>query len=168
MLTYIYLGQVVGKSHESRGVTRSIIGELNSWDIQGDQMEGESFDGQYFHFSVPARLAEALLLLDQFNFTWDPLHKWGVLDNHIREDSSFSWLVQIQTICREIFSTFNWGKNYERFLQIYEDLNVQMKKLTNFQMRRCAYSVRFVFINLRINYSAVRLALVNVKRTVVL
>ena len=164
----MYLGPVVGKSHESRGVTRSVIDELNSWDIQGDQMEGESFDGQYFHFSVLARLAEALLLLDQFNFTWDPLHKGGVLDNHIREDSSFSWLVQIQTICREIFSTFNWGKNYESFLQIYEDLNVQMKKLTNFQMRRCAYSVRFVFINLRINYSAVRLALVNVKRTVVL
>ena len=164
----MYLGPVVGKSHESRGVTRSVIDELNSWDIQGDQMEGESFDGQYFHFSVPARLAEALLLLDQFNFTWDPLHKGGVLDNHIREDSSFSWLVQIQTICREIFCTFNWGKNYESFLQIYEDLNVQMKKLTNFQMTRCAYSVRFVFINLRINYSAVRLTLVNVKRTVVL
>ena len=24
------------------GVTRSIIDELNSWDIQGDQMEGEN------------------------------------------------------------------------------------------------------------------------------
>ena len=164
MLTYIYLGQAVVKSHESPGVTRSIIDELNSWDIQGDQMEGESFDGQYFHFSVPARLAEALLLLDQFIFTWDPLHKGGVLDNHIREDSSFSWLVEIQTICRETFSTFNWGKNYESFMQIYGDLNVQMKKLTNFQMT----SVRFVFINLRTNYSAVRLTLVNVKRAVVL
>ena len=65
----MYLGQVVGKSHESRGVTRSVIDELNSWDIQGDQMEGESFDGQHFHFSVPAHLTEALLLLDQFIFT---------------------------------------------------------------------------------------------------
>ena len=25
-----------------RGVTRSIIDELHSWDIQGDEMEGES------------------------------------------------------------------------------------------------------------------------------
>ena len=127
-------------------------------------MEGESFDGQYFHFSVPAHLTEALHLLDQFICTWDPLHKVGVLDNHIREDSSFSWLVKIQTICRENFSTFNWGKNYESFMQIYGDLNVQMKKLTNFQMT----SVHFVFINLRISYSEVRLTLVNVKRTVVL
>ena len=84
------------------------------------------------------------------------------MDNHIREDSSFSWLVEIQTICREMFSTLNWGKNYKNFLQIFDDLNVQMKKLTNFQMTRFANSVCFVFINLRIDYSAVRLALVNV------
>ena len=146
------------------GVTRSITDELNSWDIQGVQMEGESFDGQYLHLRVPARLTEALHILDQFIFSWDPLYKWGVLDNHIREDSSFCCLFQIQTICREIFSTFNYGKSYESCMQIYGDFNVQMKKLTNFEMR----SVRFVFINLRINYSAVRLTLVNVKRTVVL
>ena len=127
-------------------------------------MEGESFDGQHFHFSVPAHITEALHLLDQFICTWDPPHKGGVLDNHIRQDSSFSWLVEIQTICREIFSTFKWGKNYESFMQIYGDLNVQMKKLTNFQMT----SVCFVFISLWINYSAVRLTLVNVRRTVVL
>ena len=36
-----------------------------------------------------------------------------------------------------------------------------MKKLTKFQMRRFANSVRFAFINLQIDYSAVRLALVN-------
>ena len=38
-----------------------------------------------------------------------------------------------------------------------------MKKLTNFQMTRFANKVCFVFINLRIDYSAARLALVNVK-----
>ena len=36
-----------------------------------------------------------------------------------------------------------------------------MKKLTNFQMTRFANSVRFVFINLRADYSAVRQSLVN-------
>ena len=162
LLTYIYLGQPEVKSHDGPVVSRSIIDELNSWDIQGDYVEGGSFDGQYFHLSVPAHLTEALHLSDQFICTWDPLHKGGVVDNHTREDSSFSWLVDIQAICREIFSTFNWGKNYQNLLQICEDLNVQMKKLTNFQMTRFANSVRFVFINLHIDYSAVRLALVNV------
>ena len=37
-----------------------------------------------------------------------------------------------------------------------------MKKLTNFQMTRFASSVRFLLINLHIDYSAVQLALVNV------
>ena len=46
LLTYIYLSQLVVKSHDCPGVTRSIINEFNSWDIQGDQVEGGSFDGQ--------------------------------------------------------------------------------------------------------------------------
>ena len=33
-LTYICFGQPVVKSHDGPGVTRSIINELNSWDIQ--------------------------------------------------------------------------------------------------------------------------------------
>ena len=146
------------------GVTGSITDEFHSWDMEVDQMEGESFEGQYLHLSVPAHIREALDISDQCIFSWDPLHNGGVLDNHVREDSSFSCLFEMQTICREIFSTFNWGKSYESCMQIYGDFNVQMKKLTNFEMT----SVRFVFINLRINYSAVRLTLVNVNRAVVL
>ena len=38
-----------------------------------------------------------------------------------------------------------------------------MKELTNFHMTRFANSVRFVLMNLRIVYSAVQLALANVK-----
>ena len=53
-------------------------------------MEGESFDGQYLDFSVPAHLTETLHLSDEFIFSGDPLDNGGVLDNHIREDSSFS------------------------------------------------------------------------------
>ena len=90
LLTYAYLGRPVVKSHDGPGVTGSIIDELNSWNIQGDQVKIGSFDGQCFH--LPAHLTEALHLLDQFICTWDPLHKGGVVDNHIREDSSFSWL----------------------------------------------------------------------------
>ena len=162
MLTHTYLGQPVFKSHDGPGVTRRIIDELNSWDIQGDQVEGGSFDGQFFHLSIPAHLTEVVHFSDQFISTQDPLHKEGVVDNHICENSSFSLLVEIQTVCSEIFSTFIFSKHYENFLQIYEDLDVQMKKPTNFQMKRFANSVGFVFINLRIDYSATRLELVNV------
>ena len=47
-MLYIYLGQPLVKSHDGPGVTRSIINELNSWDIQGDHVEGGSFDGKIF------------------------------------------------------------------------------------------------------------------------
>ena len=55
------------------GVTRSVTDKHHSWDIQRFQMEGESFDGQYLHFSVPAHVTEALQLSDQFIFSWDRL-----------------------------------------------------------------------------------------------
>ena len=47
-------------------------------------------------------------------------------------------------------------------MQICKDLDVQMKKLTNFQMTGFAKSVRFGFMNFPIDYTAVRLAIVNV------
>ena len=81
-------------------------------------------------------------------FTWDPLHKRGVVDSHIREDPSFSWLVEIQTICRKIISACNLSKNYKNILQMCKDLDIEMKKLKNFQMTK--------FINLRTDYSPVR------------
>ena len=116
LLTHIYLGQPVFKSdHDGPGVTQSFIDKSNSWDIQRDQVEGGSSDQQIFHLSVLAHLTEVPHLPDQFISTWDPLHKGVVVDNHIREDSSFSWLVEIQTVCNETFSTFNWGKKYETF-----------------------------------------------------
>ena len=83
------------------------------------------------------------------------------MDNHIRKDASVSWLVEIQTVCKEIFSTFNWGKNYNFFLQICKDLDIEMKKLTTFQMTRLTNSVRFVFVNFRVISSAIQLALLN-------
>ena len=81
-------------------------------------------------------------------FTWDPLHKRGVVDSHIHEDPSFSWLVEIQTICRKIISTCNLCKNYKNILQMCKDLDIEMRKLKNFQMT--------VLRNLRTDYSPVR------------
>ena len=105
------------KTHNSPGISQSIIDELTKWGISSSQIEGGSFDGQYFHLSVPDHLVEKLNLGGSFICTWDPLHKGGVVDNHIREDKNFEWVVKIQDICRKIYSTFNWGKNHENFLQ---------------------------------------------------
>ena len=162
LITNVYLGQPVVKQHDGPGISQSIIDELGKWGISSTQIEGASFDGQYFHLSVPNHLAEKLGLGESFICTWDPLHKGGVIDSHIREDKSFEWLVEIQGVCKQIYTTFNWGKNYENFLQTCVDLDIEMKKLTNFQMTRFANSVRFVFLNIRVDYKAVRQSLSNV------
>ena len=162
LLVVIYLGQPIVKKHDGPGITESISTELNAWGIQGDQVEGGSFDGQYFHLGVPDLLQKQMQLPEQFLCTWDPMHKGGVVDTHIREDINFSWLVEVQVVCKEIYTTFNWGKNYENFLQVCKDLDIEMKKLTNFQMTRFANSVRHVFMNLRTDYAAVRQSLSDV------
>ena len=48
----------------------------------------------------------------------------------------------------QIYTTLNWGKNYEHFLQRCADLDIEMKKLTNFQMR-------FLLFIIRVDYKAV-------------
>ena len=81
-------------------------------------MEGGSFVGQHFRLNVSVHFTEVLHLSDQFICTWNPRHKGGVVDNHIREDSSFSWLVKINTICREFYSIFNWAKTTKCFCKV--------------------------------------------------
>ena len=79
------------------------------------------------------------------------------MDNHIREESSFSWLVEIQTSCGEILSIFNWGKNYEIFFANLQRFGYRDEKTNKLPEEKFANSVHFVFVD----YLAVRLALVN-------
>ena len=162
LLVFIYLGQPVVLQHDEKGVSQSIIEQMVKWNLQPGQVEGGSFDGQFFHLGVPAHLTELYGLSDEFLCTWDPLHKGGVVDAHIRDDSTFKWLVDIQSLCRQIYTLFNWGKNYEDLLNTCEIQKIEYRKLTNFQTTRIANSVRFVFINLRDDYGAVRVSMKNV------
>ena len=74
------------KTHDGSGISQSIIDELTKWGILSSQIEGGSLSGQYFHISVPDHFVEKLNLGGSFICTWDPLHKGGVVDSHIRGD----------------------------------------------------------------------------------
>ena len=106
--------------------------------------------------SVPEHLSAKLGLSEKFICTWHNLHKGGLADAHIHVDSSFKWLVEIQSYCREIHTLFNLGKTVCTYLHI------EMRKITNFQTTRFANSLRFAFINVRADYTAVRQCLKNV------
>ena len=102
---------------------------MTKWGICNTKIEGGSFNGQYFHLSVPDHLVEKLDLGNSFICTRDPLHKGGVVDTYIRDDKNFEWLTEIQGISKQIYTTFNWGKNYENFLQTCADLDIKNEKV---------------------------------------
>ena len=90
----------------------SIEEELKEFGIKSSQLEGASFDGAYFHQSVPEHLKASMDISEQFVATHDPLHITGIKDAHIRKDLDYSWLTKVQEICSQIYNKFNWGKNY--------------------------------------------------------
>ena len=96
LLTHVYLGQPVVKEHNGKGVAKSIADQVQLWNIDSGQIEGGSFDGQYFHLSVPEHLKDILGLPDHFKCIWDPLHKGGLVDTHIRKGENFVWLLNVQ------------------------------------------------------------------------
>ena len=77
------------------------------------KIEGASFDGAYFHQSVPNYMKTTLNLTETFFASHDPLHRAGIVDVHIRKDSDYSWLTSVQETCSEIYNKFNYGKNHD-------------------------------------------------------
>ena len=118
----MYLGQPIVKDHSGDGVADSIVGELIKYGVDPSQVEGGSYDGQYFHLNVPRHLSDKLNLSGTFTCTWDPLHKIGVKETHIRADKEFFFLVALTSTCQEIYKKFNWGKNYQALVEMCEHL----------------------------------------------
>ena len=116
--------------------------ELEKYGIKGSQVEGGSFDGQYFHLHVPDHLLKKFDLSSQFFCTWDPLLKIGVIETHIRKEEDFVWLVRITEVCQQIYKKFNWGKNYEALVEMCEQLEMRMRNLKTFSTTRFPNSVR--------------------------
>ena len=62
LLTYIYLGQPVVKQQDGKDITESIVEQLKLWNIDESQIEGGSFEEQYFHLNVPEHMSNSLNL----------------------------------------------------------------------------------------------------------
>ena len=162
LISVIYLGQPIVKNHTGEGIANSIMEELEKYGIKGSQVEGGSFDGQYFHLHVPDHLLKKFDLSSQFFCTWDPLHKIGVIETHIRKDKDFAWLVMLTEVCQQIYKKFNWGKNYEALVEMCEQLEMRMRNLKTFSTTRFPNSVRAVFDTLIDDFQAVARCLENI------
>ena len=127
LIINLYLGQPTVKNHTGRGVAESIIEQLQKFSIKASQVEGGSFDGQYFHLSISEHLTELLK------------------KTHIRQDLDYSWLVSLTEACQKIYKKFNWGKNYQALVEKCDQLEMCLRNLKVFSTTRFPNSVHAVF-----------------------
>ena len=163
MLHAFFLGHPVVKQHTGIGVTNSITECVKIYDINGSQYLGGSFDGAYFHRNVPEKLD------CYFDFEgnkrkhhdWDPLHKAGLQDTHIRKDPAFEWLVSTTKIIGEVFKVVNYGKEFEYLFSVAKemkeglDADISFKTPKFFSETRFANHARKVYASFREDFPAI-------------
>ena len=109
--------------HTGNGIANNIWKITDSFGITSENYIGSSFDGQYHHLKVPQHLS-SLFGFDETKkqSDWDPMHKAGLVDTHIRKDGSFNWLNGITADISEAFKMINYGKDYEHFIDVAEKM----------------------------------------------
>ena len=85
--------------------------------IEGCQIESTVFDGVYFHISIKTHFDEIYELHEgDVMYSYDTLHKSGLVDTHLCKKGEYSWVVSNTDVCQQLFTTVNWGANYEKFV----------------------------------------------------
>ena len=82
--------------------------------IEGSQVGSMAFDGAYFNTKVDDLLRESFGLNEEScPATWDWMHRLGLADKKVAKDDEFKWLLDIVTLCSDIFNKFNYGNYHE-------------------------------------------------------
>ena len=122
--------------------------------VSAVQIESGVFDGVYSHCSIEAHLQHLYKLKPgKVLYTWDPLHKTGLVDKDLT--NKHSWLQDMISSCQQIFKTFNWGANYEKFREATVLWKLALSNLVNFSDTRFANSKRKVFKNIHHQFAAI-------------
>ena len=140
---------VVTDGSKGTDLASSIKSGFDGFKIISKQLESFVFDGVYFHCSV---LEHLILLYDlepgTVHASWDWMHRTGLVDKKLTKQDKFAWLRNMIDVCHQIFLTFNWGANYEKFREASAAWKLTLKNLTNFSDTRFANSKRKVFKNI--------------------
>ena len=146
----------VVKTHSGQGVADNIIGVTDQF-ISADQYRGGSFDGQYFHLSVPTHLDAHYGVTAKYDV--DPMHRAGTVDLHLRKEKSSGWIVSMTTYIGKSFKVVNFGKQFEHFFEVCEELSkldydIKFKFPRFYSETKFANYVRLVYTSFREDYAA--------------
>jgi hypothetical protein len=81
------------------------------------------------------------------------LYKTGLIDKGLTK--ALEWLQDMISICQQIFNTFNWGANYEKFREARALFRLTLSNLVNFSDTRFANSKRKVLKNIQYQFAEV-------------
>ena len=124
--------------------------------IKGIQIKSAVFDGVYLHCSIADHFNEIYdIEPGTVLFSWDGLHKCGLVDKHISKRAEFVWLVNDTDTCQQLFTMFNWGASYEKFLQATLLWKLSKVNLASFSETRFANSRRKVYFNIHHSFAPI-------------
>ena len=147
---------VVTEGSSGMQLAKNMKGGFDYMGIRAGQIESAVFDGVYFHCSIEEHLGNLYKFQPgQVIYTWDALHKTGLVDKHMNGQASFKWLQEMVDSCSQIFNTFNWGANYEKFREAAASWKLSLSNLVNFSDTRFANSKRKVFKNIHHQFAPI-------------
>ena len=145
LIQTLYISHPLVKHHKGEDIAEHLYENLVNL-LSSDQYQGGSYDGAYFHQSVPKYLGEKFDVKDedvQNDHDW--LHKCGICEKNVRNKKENEWATKSAQLCASSFKDFNWGKEYEELRQIAENLDIDFKSPKFHSQTRFANSSSRVF-----------------------
>ena len=101
MLEIISCGQpVVTEGSSGAQLAKNMKEGFDLYGINSCQIESCVLDGVYFHCSIQKHFDEIYNLQPgSVLYSWDRLHKSGLVDTHLGKQTQFAWLSHIIEVC---------------------------------------------------------------------
>ena len=102
-LEIVSFGQpIVKEGSDGLALCKKMKNGLDDFNIAACQIESAVLDGVYFHCNVQKHINALYGLGDGDNlYSYDTLHKSGLVDTHMCKKKEFSWVVEITQICHQ-------------------------------------------------------------------
>ena len=157
LLEVISCGQpVVKQGSDGLALTQNMKNGFDDLEMLSCQIESTVFDGVYFHCSIQKHFNQLYEIKDaDVLYSYDTLHKSGLVDTHMCKKKEFQWVVEDTKVCQSLFKLFNWGANYEKFVEATALWKLHLRNLVGFSETRFENSRRQVYVNIHHEFPAI-------------